>query len=103
MARGREKMHMEGDWSETEPKDSVRKEAQGTARGGCTVQGRPINNQKCKKQSDISGVKCIGAETLSCLASNKFIAKRQPCMCNGYAQPPHRLSHIAAIQKVLVF
>lgn len=51
------------------------------------VQGRPIHNQKCEKQPGVSGVKCIGAETLSCLVSNKFITKRQPCVCNGYAQP----------------
>lgn len=78
MARGREERHTESGWSEDELKESVRKEAQGVAEGGCMAHGRGIHNQNCKKQSDVCGVKCIGTEALSCLASNKFIAKRQP-------------------------
>lgn len=68
----------ESGWSEAELKESVRKEAQGVAECGCMAQGKASHNQNCKKQSDVCGVKCIGTEVLFCLASNKFIAKRQP-------------------------
>lgn len=78
MARGREERHTESGWSEAELKESVRKEAQGFVECGCMAQGRASHNQNCKKQSDVCGVKCIGTEVLPCLASNKFIAKRQP-------------------------